>query len=341
MPSAPGEQVGAPLTMSSTYHADGPVSYGRGGNPTWSAFEEALGSLEGGDALVFASGMAAVAAALSLVPHGGRVVVPTAAYNGTLVTLADREGAGEVVVTPVDVTDTDAVVGALDGAAMLWVESPTNPLLDVADVAALASAAHERGLLVVVDNTFATPLLQQPLDLGADVVVHSVTKYLSGHSDLLLGATVTGPSEAGRALHERLRRHRQMHGAIAGPMETWLALRGLRTLSVRLERASANARVLAERLEGHAGVERVRYPGFGAMVSIDVAGDADAAERVAAATRLWVHATSLGGVESQIERRRRQPGEPEAVPENLLRLSVGIEDVDDLWRDLDAALGAV
>lgn len=327
--------------MSSTYHADGPVSYGRGGNPTWSAFEEALGSLEGGDALVFASGMAAVAAALSLVPHGGRVVVPTAAYNGTLVTLADREAAGEVVVTPVDITDTDAVVAALEGAAMLWVESPTNPLLDVADVAALAAAAHERGLLVVVDNTFATPLLQQPLDLGADVVVHSVTKYLSGHSDLLLGATVTGPTEAGRALHERLRRHRQMHGAIAGPMETWLALRGLRTLSVRLERASANARVLAERLEGHAGVERVRYPGFGAMVSIDVAGDADAAERVAAATRLWVHATSLGGVESQIERRRRQPGEPEAVPENLLRLSVGIEDVDDLWRDLDAALGSV
>ncbi|KGN42671.1 trans-sulfuration enzyme family protein [Knoellia aerolata] len=341
MPSAPGEQVGAPLTMSSTYHADGAVSYGRVGNPTWSAFEEALGSLENGDALVFASGMAGVAAALSLVPHGGRVVVPTAAYNGTLATLADRSEAGEVVVTPVDVTDTDAVVGTLEGAAMLWVESPTNPLLDVADVAGLAAAAHERGLLVVVDNTFATPLLQQPLDLGADVVVHSVTKYLSGHSDLLLGATVTGRSEAGRALHERLRRHRQMHGAIAGPMETWLALRGLRTLSVRLERASANARVLADRLEGHAAVERVRYPGFGAMVSIDVAGDAAAAERVAAATRLWVHATSLGGVESQIERRRRQPGEPEAVPDHLLRLSVGIEDVDDLWRDLDAALGTV
>ena len=341
MPSAPGEQVGAPLTMSSTYHADGPVSYGRVGNPTWSAFEEALGSLEGGDALVFASGMAAVAAALSLVPHGGRIVVPTAAYNGTLVTLADRSAAGEVVVTPVDITDTDAVVGALDGAAMLWVESPTNPLLDVADVAALASAAHERGLVVVVDNTFATPLLQQPLDLGADVVVHSVTKYLSGHSDLLLGATVTATSEAGRTVHERLRRHRQLHGAIAGPMETWLALRGLRTLSVRLERAGANARVLAERLAGHASVERVRYPGFGAMVSIDVAGDADAAERVSAATRLWVHATSLGGVESQIERRRRQPGEPEAVPDSLLRLSVGIEDVEDLWRDLDAALGTV
>ena len=334
----PGEQVGAPLTLTSTFHADGPASYGRVANPTWSAFEEALGSLEGGEALVFASGMAAVAAALSLVPHGGRVVVPSAAYNGTLVTLADRSEAGEVVVTQVDVTDTDAVVSALDGAAMLWLESPTNPLLDVAEVEVLSTAARELGVVVVVDNTFATPLLQQPLALGADLVVHSVTKYLSGHSDLLLGAVVTGTDEAGRALHERVRRHRQLHGAVAGPMETWLALRGLRTLSVRLERASANAAVLAERLGGHPAVTRVRYPGFGAMVSIEVDGDADTAERVSAATRVWVHATSLGGVESQVERRRRQPGEPEAVPDTLLRLSVGIEDVEDLWRDLSAAL---
>ncbi|WP_353950678.1 aminotransferase class I/II-fold pyridoxal phosphate-dependent enzyme [Knoellia sp. S7-12] len=341
VPREPGEQVGAPLTFTSTYHADGPVTYARVGNPTWAAFEDALGSLEGGEALVFASGMAAVAAALTLVPHGGRIVVPTAAYNGTLVTLADRAEAGEVEVTHVDVTDTESVISALDGAAMLWIESPTNPLLDVADVEALAAAARERHVCVVVDNTFATPLLQQPLTLGADVVVHSATKYLSGHSDLLLGATVTAATDEGRALHERIRRHRQLHGAIAGPMETWLALRGLRTLSVRLERACANAAVLATRLAGHSGVDRVRYPGFGAMVSIDVAGDAEAAERVAAATRLWVHSTSLGGVESQIERRRRQPGEPEVVPESLLRLSVGIEDAEDLWRDLDAALGAI
>ena len=331
----PGEQVGAPLTLTSTYHADGPANYARVANPTWSAFEEALGSLEGGEALLFASGMAAVAAALSLVPHGGRVVVPTAAYNGTLATLGDRSEAGEVVVPQVEVTDTAAVVEALDGAAMLWLESPTNPLLDVAEVEALATAARERGVLVVVDNTFATPLLQQPLALGADLVVHSVTKYLSGHSDLLLGAVVTG---AGRALHERVRRHRQLQGAIAGPMETWLALRGLRTLSVRLERAGANASTLAERLTGHTAVTRVRYPGFGAMVSIEVDGGAEAAERVSAATRIWVHSTSLGGVESQIERRRRQPGEPEAVPDSLLRLSVGIEDIEDLWRDLSAAL---
>ena len=337
---APGQQVGPPLTLTSTYHADGDVNYARSGNPTWSAFEEALGSLEGGDALVFASGMAAVAATLSLVPHGGRVVVPTAAYNGTLVTLAERSAAGEVDVTHVEITDTAAVVAALDGAALLWIESPTNPLLEVADVAALAAAARERGVLVAVDNTFATPLLQQPLALGVDVVVHSVTKYLSGHSDLILGAVVTGSTGTGQALHERLRRHRQLHGAIAGPMETWLALRGLRTLSVRLERASANAADLAQRLATHPGVAVVRYPGFGAMIAIDVAGDAAAAERVAATTAIWVHSTSLGGVESQIERRRRQPGEPEAVPEQLLRLSVGIEDVEDLWRDLDAALDA-
>lgn len=341
VPREPGKQVGAPLTFTSTYHADGPVSYARVGNPTWTAFEDALGSLEGGEALVFASGMAAVAGALSLVPHGGRIVVPTAAYNGTLVTLADRAEVGEVEVTHVDITDTESVVSALDGAAMLWIESPTNPLLDVADVEALTEAARGHGVLVVVDNTFATPLLQQPLTLGADVVVHSATKYLSGHSDVLLGATVTALSDEGRALHERIRRHRQLHGAIAGPMETWLALRGLRTLSVRLERACANAADLASRLSRHPGVDRVRYPGFGAMVSIDVSGDADAAERVAAATQLWVHSTSLGGVESQIERRRRQPGEPEVVPENLLRLSVGIEDVEDLWNDLDAALRTI
>lgn len=340
-PREAGEQVGAPLTFTSTYHADGPVNYARGGNPTWTAFEETLGSLEGGEALVFASGMAAVAAALSLIPHGGRVVVPTAAYNGTLVTLADRTEAGEVEVTHVDVTDTAAVTAALDGAAMLWIESPTNPLLEVADVDTLARAAKDRGVVVVVDNTFATPLLQQPLSVGADVVVHSATKYLSGHSDLLLGATVTSATAAGQAVHERLRRHRQLHGAIAGPMETWLALRGLRTLSVRFERACANAQVLAARLADHPGVAQVRYPGFGAMVSIDVDGDAAAAERVAAATQLWVHSTSLGGVESQIERRRRQPGEPEVVPEQLLRLSVGIEDVEDLWRDLEQALGSV
>ncbi|MGB7817841.1 MAG: PLP-dependent aspartate aminotransferase family protein [Ornithinibacter sp.] len=337
-PEAPGAPVGTPLVLTSTYRADGPVNYARSGNPTWSAFEETLGNLEGGTALVFASGMAAVSAALSLLPHGATVVAPNAAYNGVMVTLADRAQDGSAVVRLVEVTDSDAVIAALEGAHLLWLESPTNPLLEVADLTTLVAAARERGILTVVDNTFATPLVQRPLEHGADVVVHSVTKYLSGHSDLLLGATVCAATDGGRAIHERLRRHRRLHGAIAGPVETWLALRGLRTLHLRVERATSNAVQLAERLGGHPAVRRVRYPGFGAMVSIDVVGGADGAERVASAARLWVHSTSLGGVESQLERRRRQPGEPVAVPEELLRLSVGVEDVEDLWRDLAQAL---
>ncbi len=333
-----GGQVGAPLVLSSTYHAGGDVVYARTGNPTWTAFEAALGDLEGGDALVLSSGMAAVAAALSLLPHGAAVVAPDAAYNGVVATLADREGAGSVTVRRVDVADTDAVLAALDGADLVWVESPTNPLLEVADLPTLLAAARERGVLSVVDNTFATPLLQRPLELGADVVVHSVTKYLSGHSDVLLGAVVTPSTDAGRAHRDRLLAHRTLHGAIAGPMEVWLALRGLRTLALRVERAQANALELATRLGGHPAVERVRHPGFGGIVSIEVAGGVEAADRVCTGTEVWVHSTSLGGVESQLERRRRIPSEPAKVPENLIRLSVGIEDVDDLWSDLSQAL---
>ncbi|HEX8973428.1 trans-sulfuration enzyme family protein [Oryzihumus sp.] len=337
-PRVPGAGVNAPLELTSTYVADGEVNYARAGNPTWSAFEEALGALEGGTALVFASGMAAVAAALSLAPERGVVVAPTHAYNGTGSILGDLADAGRLEVRRVDISDTAAVVAALDGADLLWVESPTNPMLEVADVPALVAAAHERGAVVVCDNTFATPLVQQPLADGADVVMHSVTKFLSGHSDVVLGATVTAPTERGRELQERLAHHRLIHGAIAGPVETWLALRGMRTMHLRVERATANAAVLAERLGGHPAVERVRYPGFGAVVSIEVCGGTEAAERVSATVRLWTHATSLGGVESLVERRRRISTEPLTVPENLLRLSVGVEDVEDLWRDLDRAL---
>jgi cystathionine gamma-synthase len=188
----------------------------------------------------------------------------------------------------------------------------------------------------VCDNTFATPLLQQPLDLGVDVVVHSATKYLSGHSDVLLGVAVTQRAD----LYTALQRRRLVHGGIAGPMEAWLALRGLRTLHVRFERQCANAVEIARRAEGHPAVDRVRYPGFGAMVSIEVRGGAAAADAVATGCRLWLDATSLGGVESLIERRRKYAAESPRVPEALLRLSVGIEDVDDLWRDLSQALDA-
>ncbi|WP_457253390.1 trans-sulfuration enzyme family protein [Pedococcus sp. P5_B7] len=337
-PRMPGAGVNAPLEFTSTYLADGPVNYARGGNPTWTAFEEALGGLEGGDAQVFSSGMAAVSAALTLVPHGGAVVVPSHAYNGTTALLDQLASTGAVVVRRVDPTDQQQVREAVQGAAMLWIESPTNPMLEVSDIRALAVMAREAGALTVCDNTFATPLVQQPLSDGVDVVLHSVTKYLSGHSDVILGALVTASTDSGRELAGRLATARLLHGAIAGPMETWLALRGLRTLHLRIERATANARELAERLAAHPAVQTTRYPGFGAVIAIEVPGGAEAAERVASATELWTHSTSLGGVESQIERRRRHPAEPATVPEALLRLSVGIEDVEDLWHDLDRAL---
>lgn len=336
----PGAPVNPPLVLTSTYVADGPTNYARVDQPTWTPFEEAVGALEGGEALVFSSGMAATAAVLSLFAHGAIVVAPAAAYNGVVVTLTERAARGDLEVRWVDVTDPDAVLAACQGADLLWLESPTNPLLDLADLPTLIRGAREAGVVVAVDNTFATPLLQRPLADGADLVVHSATKYLSGHSDVILGVVVAAPDEDGRLLRERLARHRTLHGAIAGPFETWLALRGLRTLAVRFERACANAAVIAERCAAHPAVRRTRYPGLGAMVSIEV-GSIKRAEALAATTRLWSNSTSLGGVESQLERRRRQPGEPETTPDDLVRLSVGIEDVADLWADLEVALDAL
>jgi len=354
-----GAPVNPGVVLSSTYVSQGPprpdeAMYARYDAPTWHPFEEALGALEGCPlpALVLGSGMAAVDAVFSLVPPGGRVLVPRHAYQVTLVLareLAQRSG---LRVEAVDIADTDAVVAALPGADLLWAESPTNPMLEVADLPALTAAAHEAGALVAVDSTFATPLGQRPLSFGADVVVHSVTKALAGHSDVVLGATVT----ADPALRDRLQAYRTTHGAIAGPWEVWLALRGLRTLALRVERAQHNAGILAARLAEHPDVVEVRYPGlpsdpgheraarlldgFGSIVGVRPRGGADAADAVVAAVRLWVPATSLGGVESMLERRRRFATESPTVPEDLLRLSVGVEDVEDLWRDLDAALRA-
>jgi len=327
------QPLNVPITMASTYVAGGEREYGRYANPSWTAFEDALGALEGGRCLAFASGLAAVATVLDLVGSGETVVAPRHAYNGTVGQLADLEARGRVRALLVDVADTDAVVAACADAALVWLESPTNPAMEVADIATIAAAAHDAGARVVVDNTFATPLLQQPLDLGADIVVHSATKFLSGHSDLVMGALVTRDDELLGVLKGR----RDLLGAIPGAFEAWLALRGLRTLSVRLERAQANAAELVRRLEGRPGVAEVRYPGFGAMVSI-VLADAEAADQLTHGTSLWVHATSLGGVESTLERRRRWQSEPRTIPEGLVRLSVGIEDVEDLWQDLEAAL---
>lgn len=328
-----GDPVNVPIELSSTYRAGGPVIYGREDNPAWSAFEEAVGALEGGQAVSFASGMAAIAAVASLVEPGGVVVAPAIAYKGARTLFAELAATGRIELRLVDITDTTAVLRACRGAALLWAESPTNPLLGTADLSALAGAAP----LVAVDNTLATPLLQRPLAVGADIAVHSATKFLSGHSDVVLGVAVARSDEAAA----RLRHHRTLHGSVPGPMEAFLALRGLRTLPVRLERASATAAELVTRLTGHEAVEEVHYPGCGAMLAVVMRGGASAADAVCAALRLAVPATSLGGVETLVERRSKYAGE-EAVPAGLLRVSVGLEHVEDLWADLvQAFAGAV
>jgi cystathionine gamma-synthase len=328
------QPMNEPITMASTYVAGGDREYGRYANPTWAAFEEALGALEGGRALAFSSGMAAVTTVLDLVGQDALVVAPAHSYTGTLLQLGDLESRGRLRAKLVDITDTDAVVTACEDAALVWFESPTNPALEIADIPRIAAAAHDAGAYVVVDNTFATPLLQQPLNLGADIVVHSVTKFLAGHSDVLMGAAVTADEQ----LYGVLKGRRDLLGSTPGTLEAWLALRGMRTLHLRVERSQANAQELVRRLDGHPALAEVRYPGFGAMVSIVLAQGAIAADLLTHKTQLWIHATSLGGVESTFERRRRWKAEPATIPDGLVRLSVGVEDVDDLWDDLRGAL---
>ena len=350
----PGAPLNPEVQFASTYVAgsDGTaaVGYGRDGNPTWTALEDAVGALEGGPALTFASGMAASHAVLELAEPGAVIVLPASCYLGVAAAVDARATRNGWTVRRVDVTDTDAVLAAADGADLVWLESPTNPMLEIAD---LPRIGHELGgrVRLVVDNTFATPLLQRPLELGVSLVVHSMTKMLSGHSDVLLGAVVA-PTDDAETL-AALAGVRTSFGASPGPMEAYLSLRGLRTFALRLDRAQQNALVLAERLSRHPAVRRVRFPGlpddpgheragrtmagFGSLVSIELA-DAATAEALVAGCRLWVFATSLGGVESTLERRRRWPAELAAVPEGLVRLSVGIEHVEDLWEDLAQAL---
>ena len=345
----PGAPLNAPVHFAAAYHAGGDATYAREANPSWAAFEETLGGLEGGAALAFASGMGAISGVFEQLEAGAVVVAPADAYTGTRWYLDEARKRGRFEVRLVDVTDTAAVVAAAEGAALVWVESPTNPLLGIADIPAICAAARAAGAAVAVDNTFATPLLQRPLALGADYVVHSATKFIAGHSDLLAGAVVTGDEQRYADLQIR----RTVLGAVLGPMEAYLALRGLRTLPVRLAKASATAATLAERLAAHPAVERVRYPGlpsdpghelaarqmdgFGAMLSFEMA-DPEAAEKACAATQVIIHATSLGGVETTMERRRRHAGD-EHTPAGLIRVSVGCEHAEDLWADLEQALG--
>lgn len=330
----PGGAIIGGISVSTTFRAGGEYIYGRSDNDTWKDLEAVLGALEGGQALVFSSGMAAISATFDLIPPGGVVVAPTAGYMNTFVQLRKLEANNRLGIRWVDINENQSVIAALDGAAMLFFESPVNPLLTVADVSTLIREAKARGVLVAVDNTFATPLRQQPLKLGADVAVHSLTKALSGHSDVVLGAAITDSAE----LFEKLMSYRKDSGANAGPFEAWLALRGLRTFPIRFAQAENSTKILVERLQNHPAVERVRYPGFGFMVSIEVKGGARAADKACNASKIWSYATSLGGVESLWERRRRHGDEPLEVPENLIRISVGIEHVEDLWSDMDQAL---
>jgi cystathionine gamma-synthase len=350
----PGQPLNVPIVLASNFRAgrQGQTTgreYSRAdATPGWEALEEVIGELEGGEAVAFGSGMAAAAAVVDLLPAGARVVAPTDCYAGVHALLADGQQQGRWHVDLVDVTDTGAATAAARRADLVWLESPTNPLLGIADLPALCAAAREGGALVAVDNTFATPLLQQPIALGAHFAVHSATKFLGGHSDLLLGVAVAGSPQLG----ERLRRRREVTGAVPGALETFLVLRGLRTLALRLDQGQRSAAELARRLADHPAVTRVRYPGlpdhpgheraaaqmtgFGAVLGFEVQAAA-AADTICDSVRVIRAATSLGGVESTIERRAKLPGQ-EHLPPGFLRLSVGCEHTEDLWDDLASAL---
>ena len=334
---APDASLNPPLVFSSTYHAGGPVGYGRYGNESWTALESAISELEGGQTLSFSSGMAAISAVFSILPIGAPVIASNQGYSGTMGLLNQHHASGRLEVRFVDVTNTEEVISAMKGAALLWLESPTNPCLDIADLPTLITSAKKQNIGVGVDNTFATPLVQTPLSMGADIVMHSVTKFLAGHSDVVLGSLSTSDP----ALFKRLEESRRFNGSIPGPFEAWLALRGIRTFPVRFKAAEANAKNLVSRLQNHAKVTKVRYPGFGAVISFEIDGNAEKAEKVCESSHLIAHATSLGGVESLWERRRRWAGESPSVPEQLIRLSVGCEHVDDIWQDIEQALASL
>ena len=353
--------VAPPLHLSTTFARDesnrllGEHNYVRESNPTQSLLEAALAPLEGGEAaLAFASGMAAGVAVMQALPPGSHLLLPDGAYYGYTVAAREFLPGWGIDVDVVPTEDLDAVRAAIrPSTRLIWVETPSNPLMRVSDVAALAAIAREAGARTLVDNTFPTPLLTRPLELGADIVLHATTKYFGGHSDVQGGALVFA---RGDELHARVARARHILGAVASPFNSWLVLRGLRTLGCRMERHCSNAMAVARWLETHPAVTAVHYPGlpshpghavarrqmarFGGMLSFRVHGGRDAAIAVVCAARLFVRATSLGGVESLIEHRATSEGPGSTTPPELVRLSVGLEHPDDLIADLEQALRA-
>jgi cystathionine gamma-synthase len=358
-PDAATGAVVPPLHLATTFK-HGPAGeriagfeYVREGNPNQEQLEAALAALEGGTgALAFASGMAAVTAMLESLPSGSHLVYPQDCYAGVRVLVTEFLPQRGVSATEVDIVDNDAVAAAFTPATrLLWLETPSNPQLRVCDIAALARIAHDQDILVACDNTFATPLLQQPLGLGADVVMHSTTKYFGGHSDVLGGALVFGRRDG---LFDAVAHRRHVTGGVPSPFNSWLTLRGLRSLPARMTMHCRNARAVAEFLAAHPRIEAVNWPGlashpghavaarqmrdFGGMLSVQVRGGRDAALAFAGRVRLFTNATSLGGCESLIEHRASVEGTQPVSPQNLLRLSVGLEHPDDLVEDLRQAL---
>ena len=350
--------VTPPLHLATTFK-HGPAGervegyeYQREGNPTNDRLRAALAALEGGAAaLTFASGMAAIAALLESLPAGARIAIPDDCYTGLRVLCAEFLPERGIVATSVDMSDAGAVRAACaGGVALLWAETPSNPKLKVCDVAVLAQVAREHGALLVCDNTFATPVLQQPLSLGADVVMHSTTKYFGGHSDVLGGALVFAREDA---LYDRVAHRLHVTGATMAPFSAWLTLRGCRSLPARMAMHCANARRVAEFLAARGEIERVNYPGleshpghavaarqmrdFGGMLSIEFGGGRAAALAFAGKLRLFTNATSLGGCESLVEHRASVEGANPVSPQGLLRMSVGLEHIDDLIEDLSQA----
>lgn len=333
-PHQVGQPLNHPIVLASNVLGEAGEYARTHGTVTWEGLETAIGALEGGTATAFATGMAAAAATLfALQPRV--LVLPTYSYLGVRALVNDLVEQRGLQVRLVDIADTAAVVAACDGADVVWVETPTNPTLDVADLVAIGAAARDADVQMVVDSTFATPVFARPIEHGATVVVHSGTKFIGGHSDLMIGLAVT----ADDVVHDRLRHARLVTGGTPGALEAFLALRGVRTLPLRMERAQANAVELVGRLRAHPAIVDVRYPGSSAMVAFVVRGGADAADEVCRRVQLLVPATSLGGVETTLERRQKYVGDAHVDP-GLIRMSVGIEDVDDLWADLSKALSA-
>lgn len=347
-------EMGAPLNVApipaSNFLMGGERSYSRNdGTPTWEALEEVVGGLELGRSVAFASGMAAVAALFDQLSMGASVVLPDDCYQGVVSLAALGSHRGRWSVQRVAVADTDGWIRACEVSDLIWIESLSNPLLTVPDMEAICRAPRKDTAILAVDSTFATPLNQRPLSMGATVALHSATKFIGGHSDLLAGVATT----AHTGLWQGLRRSRELMGATPGALEAFLSVRGARTLAVRLKQAQKTALALSQRLENHPKVTCVRYPGlrshpthatarqvlngFGTIISFDVRGNAEAADGVCGSVKLIRHATSLGAVESTIERRAALEGQVH-LPPSLLRLSVGLEDLEDLWDDLESAI---